>query len=254
MPFLARWNQAAATASGEKRGHSPFFDCYYTGEWSAFASRAPASTFGKRMSSSRSADRSRADAHRNRARLLASAHETFSELGANAALDEVARRAGVGSGTLYRHFATRENLIEALFEERIAALVQQAAILAGQEPPGTALVSWLEAFSAYASTYRGLADVLSHAIGAEAPETFADWYDRVRSAGEPLLVRAQEHHGIRADLRISELLRLMNAVASVAQGDENQSRRLTGLIIEGLQGPTATRLDSTFKTGANQIA
>lgn len=190
------------------------------------------------MSGSQTTDRPRADARRNRGRLLLAAHETFTACGADASLDEVARRAGVGSGTLYRHFATRADLIEALFEERLAALEQHAAILSRVKPPEAALFSWLQAFTAHVSSYRGLAEILSRAMSDEAPEILAHWYDRVRTAGEPLLREAQAHRKIRADLTMTELLRLMSAVASASHGDEKQSQRLSALIIEGLQDTT----------------
>lgn len=196
------------------------------------------------MNRSPPSNRPRADARRNRASLLASAHATFQELGANASLDEVARRAGVGSGTLYRHFATREELIEALFEDQIATLVQKASDLLSSQAPGIALVSWLQAFIAYASSYHGLADVLSKGMNTEAPETLARWYDLIRTASGPLLVRAQDHHEIRADLTVSELLRLMNAAVSASQGNEQQTRRFTMLIIEGIQETTLDRSPS----------
>src|SRR5215216_6625186 len=102
----------------------------------------------------------RADARRNRDRLIAAAREAFAERGAEASLDDIARRAGVGPGTLYRHFPTRLTLIEAVYRDGVEALCAEARDLMSSPSPGEALATWLRSVLSYAGEKRGLATAL----------------------------------------------------------------------------------------------
>src|SRR3984885_15824882 len=107
----------------------------------------------------------RADAQRNRARLLKTAKAAFAEKGAEASLDEIARTAGVGAGTLYRHFPTRDALIEAVYRHETEQLVAAATRLSGTHAPTAALREWLQLFVDYMATKHGMYDALNSIVG-----------------------------------------------------------------------------------------
>ncbi|MET1073037.1 MAG: helix-turn-helix domain-containing protein [Umezawaea sp.] len=177
----------------------------------------------------------RADARRNRAKLLAVAAEVFAAHGTDASLDEIAKRAEVGPGTLYRHFPTRQDLLAELLRDRVDALAAKAAELLASPSPGAALNTWLEAVAEHATTYRGLAGVL---ITAERSEVLAACHDEMRAAGAALVDRAKEDGALRGDVALTEVFDLVNAVAWAGeQGDDptRRTRRLLALVLDGLR-------------------
>jgi AcrR family transcriptional regulator len=189
----------------------------------------------------------RSDARRNQERLLAAARAVFAEDGADgASLNEIVRRAGVGAGTLYRHFPTRESLVEAVFRDQVDALCSRAYELRGSLPPGEALAVWLRAVVVHLTACRGLATSMMNALrtGRSAPP-LASYHDSMHSAGSALLVRAQEAGVARAGVSISDLLTLANAISwATDQGAEgaNDADRLLSLMAEGwrLSQPAST--------------
>ncbi|MDQ0936756.1 TetR/AcrR family transcriptional regulator [Streptomyces turgidiscabies] len=179
----------------------------------------------------------RADARRNYVRLLTAAKAAFAEHGTDASLDDIARRAEVGIGTLYRHFPSRQELLEAVFHDSIEGLCEQATALLDDPVPGDAMMNWLRAVAEHATTYRGLAgSLMSTRLGDEAGPP-PDCHVRMLSAGDALLGRAQRSHAIRPDVQISELLRLANGVAFASRlgaEDTDQVDRLLELVLRGL--------------------
>lgn len=168
----------------------------------------------------------RADARRNYDRLVAVASAVVAEQGAEASLEEIARRAGVGSATLHRHFSSRHDLLDAVFQDRVEALCGKAADLLDDPSPQAALETWLRAVVAHASANRGLAPLLMK--GASA-------HTKVLAAGEKLLVRAQRQNTVHADIEIAELLTLVNAVSLAAEHRPGQADRLLTLVVNGVR-------------------
>ncbi|HZX38717.1 MAG TPA: helix-turn-helix domain-containing protein [Streptomyces sp.] len=182
----------------------------------------------------------RADARRNYERLLTEARTVFAEHGTDAALEEIARRSGVGIGTLYRHFPNRHAMMSAVFQDALASLLQRSRELAGAEQPCVALVEWLRAIITHAGEYRGLARALMSA-SHDKSSALSECSVPMREAGERLLVRAQESGAVRADVSIGDLMQLTNAIALAAEqdpGDPELADRLLMLTLRGLKGET----------------
>src|SRR6476660_7912038 len=139
----------------------------------------------------------RADARRNYEKVLAAAREAFAEGGESTALEEIARRAGVGIGTLYRHFPNRQALLEARYVDEVEEICRTAAELDGDDP-WEALNSWFERFIGYMATKQALAAELLNYVGRDA-QLFKTSRAALFSAGEPLLTRAQEAGVVRPD-------------------------------------------------------
>ncbi|WP_406272566.1 TetR/AcrR family transcriptional regulator [Streptomyces sp. NBC_00191] len=180
----------------------------------------------------------RADARRNYERLLTEARTVFAEYGTDASLEEIARRSGVGIGTLYRHFPNRHAMMSAVFQEALAALLERSGELASAERPCGALVEWLRALITHAGEYRGLARALMSASHDETSALSACSVP-LREAGERLLIRAQESGAVRADVSIGDLMQLTNAIALAAEeepGDAELADRLLRLTLRGLKG------------------
>ncbi|WP_426365756.1 TetR/AcrR family transcriptional regulator [Streptomyces sp. E-08] len=179
----------------------------------------------------------RADARRNHERLLIEARAAFAAQGADAPLEEVARRAGVGIGTLYRHFPTRADLLNAVFQEALAELLDRSGELAGADDSCRALVEWLRALIAHAGEYRGLAHALMSA-SYDRSSALARCSDPLRAAGERLLERARKAGQVRADVSIGDLMQLTNAIALAAEQcpeDAELADRLLALTLRGLK-------------------
>ncbi|MFB6789872.1 TetR/AcrR family transcriptional regulator [Streptomyces olivaceus] len=189
----------------------------------------------------------RADARRNRERLLRAAAGVFAEHGAGASLDDIARRAEVGTGTLYRHFPTRQALLEAVYLESVEAIAARADTIAATRPPGAALVAWLGELAVGMLQVRGLKALLGTAVtGAEAAEDRADRADHadracgdcVRGAAERLVRAAQEAGAVRGDVAPIDVLRLVHGVVtaceSAGETDGTAVRRYLSLLMEGL--------------------
>jgi AcrR family transcriptional regulator len=154
----------------------------------------------------------RADARKNYAHLLVVAREVITEQGADASLRDIARKAGVGLGTLYRHFPKREVLLAALLRARFDELTARAGELDGSPSPDEALVAWLHEAVAVAHTYRGAIDSMVAAIADPESALHASCH-AMRAAGTRLLVRAQEQGLARADIDGTDLFALLGALA-----------------------------------------
>jgi AcrR family transcriptional regulator len=178
----------------------------------------------------------RADARRNYDRLLATAHDVFTEQGADASLDEIARRAGVGSGTLYRHFPSRDALLEAVVGAAVAGLHDTATDLLHAESPREALVTWLRALVHYVTTFRGLSAALMARQDDEASALHHSCVV-IRDAMNALLARAQEAGAVRPDILGDDLGRLVHGVALAAESDQSgaTAERLLTLALDGLR-------------------
>jgi AcrR family transcriptional regulator len=180
----------------------------------------------------------RADARRNYERLLTAAAEAFAEHGADdASLEEIARRAGVGIGTLYRHFPTRQALLEAVYRDQVEAVRGRAEELLASEAPGEALADWLRVLVAFSSTKRSLTSALLESFGKDS-ELLSSCSAVICGAAEILLTRAQQAGVVRADADARDLIRLVHAVNIASQhtsADPGQSDRLLGLILDGLR-------------------
>ncbi|MFD4571348.1 TetR/AcrR family transcriptional regulator [Streptomyces sp. NPDC058417] len=180
----------------------------------------------------------RADARRNYERILAAAREVFAAHGAGASLEEVARRAGVGSATLHRHFPSRRTLLTAVFRDRVEALCGRAREYAEENEPGVALVAWLRDFTTYASASRGLAASLLHdGRDGDPPQRSDDCEMMIAAAAGELLHRAQEAGVVRPGVRAEDLLTLLNAISLATEhhDDDAQASRLLDLTIDGIR-------------------
>ncbi|KIZ14420.1 TetR/AcrR family transcriptional regulator [Streptomyces natalensis] len=178
----------------------------------------------------------RADARRNYERLLTQARTAFTEHGTDTSLEDIARRAGVGIGTLYRHFPSRTALMGAVFQGEVDALLAYARELADAPQPCRALVDWLRAVITHASTYRGLSRALM-AASADDSSAMARCSVPMREAGEALLGRAQRAGAVRPDVAIGDLLQLTNGIALAVEespDDPGLADRLLTLTLSGL--------------------
>ncbi|WP_433734369.1 TetR/AcrR family transcriptional regulator [Nocardia sp. CA-129566] len=176
----------------------------------------------------------RADARRNYDRLLAAARDAFAAYGADASLDDIARSAGVGNATLYRHFPSREALLDAVFRDRVHTLCAHAEELHGRESPDEALVTWLRALVVHVTTYRGLAAWLM-STAAWQVESPASCQELIHAAGKSLLVRAQQSGAVRPDVGTSQLLRFTNAIALATEQTPGEADQLLSLVMDGLR-------------------
>ncbi|WAZ27182.1 TetR/AcrR family transcriptional regulator [Streptomyces cinnabarinus] len=179
----------------------------------------------------------RADARRNYERLLTEARTAFAQHGADASLEDVARRAGVGIGTLYRHFPHRDALLSAVFEDAVNDLLARARELRQAPEPCTALVTWLREMVEHASEYRGLSRALM-SVTNDDTSALARCSDPIREAGAELLTRAQQAGKVREDVAIGDLLQLTHAIALAAEatpGDPTLADRLLMLTLGGLR-------------------
>jgi AcrR family transcriptional regulator len=184
-------------------------------------------------------DTKRADGQRNHERLLDEARAAFAEHGTDVSLRDVARRAGVGIGTLYRHFPTRDALIEAAFRHGLEDLAARAGRLLDAESPGDALSEWLLAFAGGSTRYQGLPGSLLAALRDETSGLYESC-DTMKDAAGRLLARAQRAGAIRPDLTVGELLSLTTAVAWAAQQTpqaEPSTTRFLTLLHTGLTPP-----------------
>ena len=153
----------------------------------------------------------RADARKNYSHLLDVARDVVTEHGADASMRDIARRAGVGLATLFRHFPTREALFEALLRAKLDTLTQQAVILETSKPPGDALVSWFREGVAFVGSYSGVVALMASAHANPDSPLYAPCM-AVRSAGARLLLSAQAEGTARADMDADDLFALMSAL------------------------------------------
>jgi AcrR family transcriptional regulator len=179
----------------------------------------------------------RADAVRNRARILAAAEHVFALEGAGVPIDDVAREAGLGIGTLYRHFPTKEDLLQAVVVSRIASLVDQAHSLAGDNDPGTAFFDFLRSYTASAGMNKALHDSLADA-GIDVRAATASLKQELNDALEVLLKRAQVAGAVRDDIGIEELKVAVSGTClgiGYANADASTRDRTVEILFDGLR-------------------
>jgi AcrR family transcriptional regulator len=180
--------------------------------------------------------RMRADMQRNYDLLVARAAEAFAERGADdVSLEEIARRAGVGIGTLYRHFPTRQSLLEAVFRDQVDVLARQAEELR-EAPPASALEQWLRVMLAFGRTKRSLNASLLSTLGKESP-AYSLCSQLLRDNTARLVEQAQEAGVARRDIQPADVMRLVHGLImadNAAPGDEGQAERMLSLVVAGL--------------------
>jgi AcrR family transcriptional regulator len=178
----------------------------------------------------------RADAQRNRDKLMTAAVAAFSEHGADASLEDIARRAGVGIGTLYRHFPNRDCLIESVYRHQVEVLCDAAPDLLAAHQPVEALRLWMERFVAHVATKRGMAMALKSVIGKDS-ELFAYTHGLIRQTAANLLHAAAATGEIRADYDAGDLIRALSGICLVSDqpGWQEQATRLVNLLVDGLR-------------------
>ncbi|GGE45049.1 TetR family transcriptional regulator [Primorskyibacter flagellatus] len=183
----------------------------------------------------------RADALKNRALLIDAAKEVLGKGGPNASLEAVAQRAGVGIGTLYRHFPTREDLFHTVFRQEMEELADIADSLRGSPDPLEAIRHWLHSNVAFVETKRGMLGALSIVMTDESKRTYADLSGRVTSAVNDILARGRASGQIRDGITAEDLLQTMYALCYARQPGpdwKSQVLRLLDIFVDGL-APTA---------------
>jgi AcrR family transcriptional regulator len=176
----------------------------------------------------------RADAQRNYERLLQEAKQAFTVHGTDAALEDIARHAGVGIGTLYRHFPTRDALIEAAYRRGVEQLCDAADELRATHAGDEALELWMQRFVGYVATKRGLAGALKLGDGDHA-ELFAYVRARIETAVAGLLEAAATTDRVRSDVDPVLIMRALSGICLVGDSAEEQVRRLIALLMDGLR-------------------
>ncbi len=177
----------------------------------------------------------RADAARNRERILDAARLAFADPDVEISMAEIARRSGVGSATLYRNFANRRELLEALYVDEVDAVCDAAETVAGQTP-AERLTAWLERFFVYFTSKRHVAGELLEQTDADSP-VFSASRSRVIAAGEPLLRAAQDAREIDGDLTLDQILDMIVAIAKI-QNDPAYVQPILRAALAGLRQPT----------------
>ncbi len=175
----------------------------------------------------------RADARRNYEKVLTAAREAFAEGGESTALEEIARRAGVGIGTLYRHFPNRQALLEALYVNEVEEVCRSAAELGGSDP-WEALNAWFERLMGYLATKQALAHELLNYLETDAP-LFQVCRASLYDAGDPLLKRAQEAGVVRRDVEFPEVMQMVVGIAKIPASEPSQVAHILRIALDGLR-------------------
>jgi AcrR family transcriptional regulator len=175
----------------------------------------------------------RADARRNYDKLIAAARDAFAEHGTSASLEEIARRAGVGIGTLYRHFPSRQDLLEAVYVEEVEEVCQSADELADL-PPWEALAGWLHRVVAYVGRKHALAEELWNYLDRDA-EVFRGCRTALFAAGEPLLERAQQAGAVRRDADLDDILQIVGGIGKNPTTPPDQVAHVLDIALDGLR-------------------
>jgi AcrR family transcriptional regulator len=175
----------------------------------------------------------RADALRNYEKLIAAARDAFAGGGSATSLEEIARRAGVGIGTLYRHFPTRQDLLEAVYVEEVEGLCRSADDL-GDLPPWEGLTLWLHRFVGYIATKRALAEELLAYLDRDS-EFFRGCRTAFYTAGEPLFVRAQAAAEVRADMSFDDVIQMVSGIAKIPSAEPEQIHHILDVALDGLR-------------------
>jgi AcrR family transcriptional regulator len=175
----------------------------------------------------------RADARRNYEKVLAAAREAFAQGGEATSLEEIARRAEVGIGTLYRHFPNRQALIEALYVSEVEDLARSAERLDGGDP-WEALNSWFDRLIGYLGTKRALVAELTNYLAPDAP-LFQTCRASLFAAGDPLLKRAQAAGVVRPDVEFSDVLHMVVGISKMPSADPKQIEHILRVALDGLR-------------------
>jgi len=181
----------------------------------------------------------RADARRNRARILAAAEEVFSERGASASTEEVASRAGVAIGTVFRHFPTKNDLLRAIMKDLLRRLTEEVVSLGADGDPATALFAFFTRMVEQAAAKKAVVDLLA---GAGTDLQVAEPVQALRQGVDGLLARARRAGAVREDVRITEVMALLTSTcqgALQAGWDPDLQRRALTIIFDGLRPPAA---------------
>src|SRR3954454_6028105 len=178
----------------------------------------------------------RSDACRNRDRLLECAGEAFATHGVDASLDKIAKSACVGIGTLYRHFPTRDALVEAVYRRNVELLCAGAEELRATLPPDEALAQWMQRFVAYVASKKGLATYLKSVVSADS-DLFVSTHDKVRTTISSLVDEAAAAGAIRRGVDGMDLLRALSGVCLMSDqpGGPEQGAKVAGLLMDGLR-------------------
>jgi AcrR family transcriptional regulator len=176
----------------------------------------------------------RADARRNRERVFQVAREMFSEDPHSAGMDEIARRAGVGIGTLYRNFPSRIDLIEAIYREDLAALATLADRLIETRNPWDALAEWLLGFARFTESKRAILGELGQAFEAN-PDLAAQARHQIDSAALKVLTRAHAAGAVRPDVTAPDLIQLVGGFVLFIAADPERTDHLLGVVLDGLR-------------------
>jgi AcrR family transcriptional regulator len=175
----------------------------------------------------------RADARRNYEKVVTAARNAFAEGGAATSLEEIARRAQVGIGTLYRHFPNRQALLEAVYVDEVEAMCRSAADFADLAP-WEALAAWLHGFVGYMATKQALAQELLDYVDRDAP-VFQSCRTALFAAGEPLLKRAQEARVVRADTNLHEVIQMIGGIAKIPTSEPGQIDHILDIALDGMR-------------------
>lgn len=179
----------------------------------------------------------RADARRNYERLLSVAREVFTEQGADASLDDIARRAGVGPGTLYRHFPNRDALLGAVLADWVDDLHGEAVELCSDDAPGDALDRWMHLLLGHLTTYKGLAAAIIASTG-EDHSALAHACDPIHDTGARLVTRAQQAGSVRPDVTAADVHRMVHGIALITEklpDRDDAAARMLAVLSAGLR-------------------
>ena len=182
----------------------------------------------------RPADQLRSDARQNHARLIAAATAAFAEKGADAPLEDIARRAGLGIGTLYRHFPTRLDLQAAVFRSQVSTVCGEGDALIETLPPEQAFSGWVRSLAGYLVTKRGLSHALIEAVGIES-ELISSCWMAMRQTTERLLANAQQAGAIRSDVDAMDVMRLVHGVTVSTEKTPERAEMLMTIMLDGLR-------------------
>ena len=175
----------------------------------------------------------RADARRNYENVLAAARAAFAERGTSASLEEIARRAGVGIGTLYRHFPNRQALLEAVYVDELDRLCNSAAEFEAMEP-WEGFAGWVRGLVSYMATKHALASELFEYLDRDAP-LFQSCRTLLFASGEPLLARAQEAGAVRRDTDIAEVIQIVGGISKIPAVEPEQIEHIIEIALDGLR-------------------
>jgi AcrR family transcriptional regulator len=175
----------------------------------------------------------RADARRNYDKVVAAAREAFAEHGASTSLEEIARRAEVGIGTLYRNFPNRQALLEAVYAGEVEGLCSSAAQFA-ELAPWEGFVAWVHGLVGYMATKQALAQELFEYLDRDAP-LFQSCRTLLFASAEPLLARAQAAGAVRPDTDVAEIIQLIGGIARIQGAPPEQKERLIEIALDGLR-------------------